>query len=660
MKKRRSTIAFRIIAGIILVCGVIFMAFRFFESTSDRNGIEEFDIFQNQLERELEIIADYNKNKDTWTIQNPYIVTDPYDFNPLSALVLFEITHDAEIEVTIVGDDEYATFTYSKSVVSGRAEIPIIGLYAGRTNNILLRANFKDNTEEASEIEIKTAELPSDFQKLNLIESKPEKMEEGITLTVSNWNAVYTALIDHNAQVRGFISDKTIAHSPTMQLNNGNLLIAAHYTSDPIVEVNWLGKIFREYEMPRFNHHSLYEMPNGNILSASFINSIPTGATRQDTVVMIERETGKILKEYDFREILGFIPDPDAEEPEDWLLLNGVVYDEVNNAIIISGREKNAIVSIDADTSEINWILSQYYWANDYEHLRPYVLSPVGRGFEWSFGQHYPTVLSSNENAVSLMLFDNGRRRENARGERIPSGNNFSRAVNYRINTNNMTVEQIWQYGKARGAGFYSEIVSSAEHLGSTGNRLIASGSNEVLVDDVRILRSTVVEVTQNGEVVFEVAVSEAPQNIQAGTFKALRVPLFSSHSFNYTLGQTKGERLGQSFVSPQIDIAIDRIEMETPEWGPDITRADRQGNRLIITGNFRKHEEEMGLSIPYGGRIHMVLRNNRREYIFESNLERNTFHFNVDLSELRRGTYEIDFFTSDRYFESEYKIKNR
>jgi hypothetical protein len=86
--------------------------------------------------REQEIITEYSHY--SYTIGDPFIIIDPYGFNPLSALILFETDRACEVEVTIKGDSDYTTFTYTQAVEPPRAEIPIVGLYAGRTNNVTL------------------------------------------------------------------------------------------------------------------------------------------------------------------------------------------------------------------------------------------------------------------------------------------------------------------------------------------------------------------------------------------------------------------------------------------------------------------------------------------------------------------------------------------
>ena len=53
--------------------------------------------------------------------------------------------------------------------------------------------------------------------------------------------------------------------------------------------------------------------------------------------------------------------------------------------------------------------------------------------------------------------------------------NNYSRAVRYRINTKDMTIQQVWEYGKDRGAEFFSPYISNVEFY-NEGHYMVHSG----------------------------------------------------------------------------------------------------------------------------------------------------------------------------------------
>ena len=48
--------------------------------------VPSYDVLQWQFDRENEILQDYGAGE--YTLQSPYVIVDPYDMNPCSALVM--------------------------------------------------------------------------------------------------------------------------------------------------------------------------------------------------------------------------------------------------------------------------------------------------------------------------------------------------------------------------------------------------------------------------------------------------------------------------------------------------------------------------------------------------------------------------------------------
>ncbi len=139
---------------------------------------------------------------------------------------------------------------------------------------------------------------------------------------------------------------------------------------------------------------------------------------------------------------------------------------KTNNSIIISSAIQSQVVCIDADTSEIRWILGPHEnYDGSSEFMTEYLLNPIGDGFEWQWCQHQPTILpdaDNNPDTVDIILFDNGQNKSATVDGATPADENYSRGVIYRVNESEMTVEQIWQYGKSRGNICYSTFLGDA------------------------------------------------------------------------------------------------------------------------------------------------------------------------------------------------------
>ena len=127
-----------------------------------------------------------------------------------------------------------------------------------------------------------------------------------------------------------------------------------------------------------------------------------------------------------------------------------------------------------------------------------------------------------NDATKDIMIFDNNI--AVSRGNESVS-EEYSRDVQYRINTEKMTIKEIWVYGKERGELFFSKYVSDANYLSETGNRLIASGYTKE--DDK--MRSNVVEVTggDEPEVVYERKVTGFKEGSHGQIYRGIRMPLY-------------------------------------------------------------------------------------------------------------------------------------
>jgi arylsulfate sulfotransferase len=80
---------------------------------------------QEQIENE--ILIDYQQS--SYNFNNPYVIIDPYNMNPLSALIIFDDTFESQIHVKIHGKDAMSDIDYIHHVTGTHYEIPVIGLY---------------------------------------------------------------------------------------------------------------------------------------------------------------------------------------------------------------------------------------------------------------------------------------------------------------------------------------------------------------------------------------------------------------------------------------------------------------------------------------------------------------------------------------------------
>ena len=78
-------------------------------------------------------------------------------------------------------------------------------------------------------------------------------------------------------------------------------LIQMPYYMSGLYEVSLCGKIYKEYKIFGGSHHDAFEMPDGNLLC---LTEDLRSDTVEDMCVLIDRETGEILKKWDYKDVI--------------------------------------------------------------------------------------------------------------------------------------------------------------------------------------------------------------------------------------------------------------------------------------------------------------------------------------------------------------------
>ena len=211
-------------------------------------------------------------------------------------------------------------------------------------------------------------------------------------------------------------------------------------------------------------HHDIFELKNGNLLVTTSDLALDT---IEDVVLEIDRTNGHILRQLEFSDYLDVSRVREiGRAAADWLHMNSIVYDQTDRSIIVSGRGQSAVVKLSYPEMKIQWILGPHdNWKEKYQ---PYLLTPIGENFEWSWSQHHATVMNPrypNEKIVDILLFDNGQYKSFELAAALSPLESYTRVVHYRIDEGAMTIEQIWEYGKERGPAIFSTIGGSAYQL---------------------------------------------------------------------------------------------------------------------------------------------------------------------------------------------------
>lgn len=555
---------------IILTCLSSIGIYYLVENVKPVNETKDLIYFQYELEENF-------INDTKYTFENPKVILNPYGISPLTALIIFETKDLTTPTITIHGKDNHTTITNTFKPAKKHI-LPIYGLYADYNNEITISINNDTKT-----LNIKTDKLPDDFVLPTLINADKNYLNNELYFVTPSSKG-YTAAYDINGDVRWYLNDNFIWD--IQRLDNGHLLLSSNRLINPpyymtgLVEMDLLGKIYYEYSLPGGYHHDVFEMENGNLLVAS--DNFENG-TVEDYIVEIDRETGKIIKEIDLTEILPVKEGSNEYTTNyDWFHNNSVWYDKNTNSITLSGRHKDAVINIDYDTNELNWIIgSSENWSED---MKKYFFKPTNN-LEWQWAQHAAMVLPNG----NIFIFDNGNNRAKTKENSIKAENNYSRGVIYRINTSDMTIEQVWEYGKNEGSYFYSPYISDVDYIEEnhylihSGGHVVTDGkiSNEPAgMSDNNDLNSITVEIKDNKQI-FRM---ELPSNY----YRAEKLDLYSNDSYMTGTGIHLGN-LGKT-KTIRNSFTLFNKNSKNIEEEKEI-KITKEFDRLVISGTFKKDD---------------------------------------------------------------------
>jgi arylsulfate sulfotransferase len=427
-----------------------------------------------------------------------HITENPNGIAPLTAIASFESTNPLNIEIKINGE---LPITYQFPNTSTGMDIPIIGLYPDTTNSVEIKLINSEKQYCITNLLISTDSLPDFFPDIQ-IEQNIEILTQNMTLCsyLYNDNGVYKSfpfIFDSNGDIRWYLDLRELnqAVNPCKILSNAYISMGFE---NYFREYDFLGEIKNELNLSGYTfHNDVIELPNNNLAcpvskpGSHIISSSGEVLSTTDHLVEIDRNSGTIIQEWDLREVLDVDREEFNNEPGDWIQLNSLTYNRNDDTYILSGKYQG-VFKIDRN-NDLFWILAPHQnWGesgwdgngifqtedflltavdeNESEFIETVQNGTIGdENFNWAWGQNSVSILSNG----NLLMFDSGMNRY------FTDNPSFSRAVEYRINENNHTLTQVWEYGTELGTSAFSPEVGSVIVI-DENNRLITFG----LMDD--------------------------------------------------------------------------------------------------------------------------------------------------------------------------------
>lgn len=496
---------------------------------------------QKEVDKELEA----ELSSDNYSFENPLIIQDPYGMSPLTALVLYTSEKPELVSIKILGKTKEADIEhiFNKQGYTTKHIIPIMGLYANTNNIVILTSIDEQGNKKEKKINIQTENLINELQDVNLVVYKGniDQYQNGLNFINSAINQEPIKMaFDINGDIRWYMNR---GYHTTANYNEGKSIFISYgnlfYGDNIICEMNYLGKILNMYYYPAGIHHDMYLTNHNTMLVMGNYKE-----TVYDLVSEIDLNNGKIIKNIDYRKLFPRTRVPlflyNKNFPQDWAHMNSVV--EYQGDVIVSSNMQSAVMRNNKE-GNIKWMLADprdftTYW-------QQYLLKPIGNDFEYPYNQHAVEILPDydhNPDTVDILLFDNGSSRfladeelqKNIKLGKAVEPKLYSRLVHYRINEKNMTVEQIWQYGKERPEIFSptrgdADLLANGNILGVFNQEKGVYASTLKQENPDIIMQDTVyVEINQNKDVIWECYISSNKINNAYLDYRLERLPIYN------------------------------------------------------------------------------------------------------------------------------------
>ncbi|OBT09074.1 aryl sulfotransferase [Shewanella sp. UCD-FRSSP16_17] len=484
-----------------------------------------------------------------------YLVHNPYENAPLTALVTLNGHKISNVEVTVHAKDDTGVainYQVDDMRVMNEGGVPIFGLYPALMNHFTVK--WTENGQQHShDYQMLTPDIDMGFSesqwaKAPIVEVEHVDADFKDRLYFVNWTNPdgKTGQLAHNnpdapgafswdgkpgffiidtaGDIRWYLNPYTTHDSKSFE--NAGYAMGMNITADGNMvwvqgqgwkKMSLMGRMISEHSLPgNFidASHEGIEASNGNIFIRAAAKDYrrPDGMlvnTIRDQIIEVDN-TGKLIDYWDLNTILDPMRDDallslDAgavclninasqaghqttledlknapygdihgvETGRNWIHVNSIDYDSSDDSIIISSRHQSAVIKIGRD-KQVKWILSPTKgWS---EKFASKLLTPVdeqgnklncnekglcrGTNFDFSYTSHTAYLVPEKG---TLTVFDNGDGRH--LGQPMFATEKYSRSVEYKIDEQNLTVQQVWEYGKDElGYDGYSPVTSIVKY----------------------------------------------------------------------------------------------------------------------------------------------------------------------------------------------------
>lgn len=509
----------------------------------------------------------------SYTLAEPFVMENPYGIAPLSALVIFTTDKETSIDVSI--NDQ---FHFSCESAQHHA-VPLYGMRDGEDNEITL----SDNAGNIKALTITTKAYAG--PKLRVEHADTTRLDDQLYFLSPNFmeNCIYdkdgTMLWRIDGDYASDIEFLPNGHFYISDPHQGTNGVKINYAS--FLEMDYLGKIYKQHILEYGYHHELLPLANGDILTTGAQEGSPFLEAVLYIVDGQTCETKYALDMYD--KLHGMAPEWVESLGTDFdFVLNSIDYDPDTNDVLLSFRGIGVVTRMNLDTQEFAWMFGDP--ANLPDELDPYLLT-VEDDTKYPYGEHSASFTEDGN-----VAFHNNDADQFHMDEEMLSGylDNYTTNVVVAIDEQARSLRTVWEYDA--GKKEFSKVGGMLSFL-ENGNTLVDFGYSmkpaaydkpeSTSINDTAYLQGVIEELGPNDELLFR-------GTLDGLIFRAYKTMLYPETVPNFEptpFVKIDGSR------KEYVELDVDAIEQDLLDAEPLGCEFDVLVNRAMIDRSFEQND---------------------------------------------------------------------
>ncbi len=404
-----------------------------------------------------EMVFESVLDKHLYTFKHLLVVPNPYGVSVQTALILFNTSKECRVRYRVRGNTPETDFV-GETGMNTRHRVPIMGLYTGRTNKLVLELlDEEGEVIRRRDLTIYARELPLKMRQL--VSRVVHQEASQFPFLLVNGLRFNPIVLDQDGEVRYALQLKTnkIGMIP---LQNGHFLypdISASRAGEdgaPMTcqyhEMDYMGRIYRTFYLEYPIRRAVAQ--DGDSL---FLVTASSSEYSGDRILQVDMNSGKVRKQCDLVDILG----DRYRDRRGWVPVTHMEYRD--GKLLLTLKRFHTILLLGWEDLSVQWILApEQIWKDT--PLAPYVLRQEG---EIGLLPEYAAFQEGTEERLLVYnIQDPGS--IPVEGE---AGSPKSRAALYEIDAGKGTCRVLEQVRTAKAAHFGKAIPGEGRILAASG-----------------------------------------------------------------------------------------------------------------------------------------------------------------------------------------------